>query len=143
MTDDWIDMSSEALDCAGALAFVSDQQAGGVAIFLGTSRAETNTAGRTLLALDYEAYPQMALEQMRELAVEARKKWPITKLAMLHRTGRVGLAEPSVIIAVSSPHRAEAFDACRWLIDELKKSVGIWKKEIWADGSATWKSESA
>ncbi len=141
MSDDWIAIRGEALDCAAALAFVSDEQAGGIAIFLGTSRAETNAAGQALLALDYETYPQMALEQMRELAVQARKSWPIAKLSMVHRTGRVALAEPSVIIAVSSPHRAEAFDACRWLIDQLKKSVAIWKKEIWADGSGTWKSD--
>ena len=138
MTDDWIDISSEALDIGGAIEFVSDELAGGIATFLGTSRAETGAAGQTLLALDYEAYPQMALEQMRELAGQARKKWPIVKMAMLHRTGRVGLAEPSVIIAVSTPHRGDAFAACKWLIDTLKSEVAIWKKEVWADGQTSW-----
>jgi molybdopterin synthase catalytic subunit len=80
----------------------------------------------------------MALKRMKELAAEARKQWPIVRLAMLHRTGRVALAEPSVIIAVATPHRAESFATCRWLIDALKKDVPIWKREIWADREGDW-----
>jgi molybdopterin synthase catalytic subunit len=80
----------------------------------------------------------MAEQQLRDLARAARERFPIVKLAMLHRTGRVALAEASVLIAVSCPHRGEAFDACRFLIDALKKDVAIWKKEIWSDGSGTW-----
>jgi molybdopterin synthase catalytic subunit len=72
------------------------------------------------------------------LARLARDRWPIVKLAILHRIGRVALAEPSVVIAVSTPHRADSFQACQFLIDELKKSAAIWKKEVWADGSGTW-----
>jgi len=117
---------------------VSDATAGGIAIFLGCTRAETHADGRKLIALDYEAYEEMALKQMHDLAVAAREKWPIVKLVMLHRVGRVGLGEPSVLIAVSTPHRGEAFDACRWLIDTLKKDVAVWKKEVWEDDSATW-----
>lgn len=119
-------------------ADVSAATAGGIAVFLGCTRAETSPDGRELLALDYEAYQEMALKQMQALARQAREKWPIIKLAILHRVGRVGLGEPSVLIAVSTPHRGEAFEACRWLIDTLKKDVAIWKKEVWADGSATW-----
>jgi molybdopterin synthase catalytic subunit len=80
----------------------------------------------------------MAIEQLKKLAAAARTRWPIVKLALLHRVGKVALAEPSVVIAVSTPHRADAFEACRFLIDELKKDVAIWKKEVWSDGSGTW-----
>jgi molybdopterin synthase catalytic subunit len=117
---------------------VTDAQAGGIAVFLGTTRAEANASKQPLVALDYEAYPEMALAQMRDLARRAREQWPIARLALLHRTGRVAVGEPSVIIAVASPHRGEAFDACEWLIDTLKREVAIWKKEVWADGSGTW-----
>jgi molybdopterin synthase catalytic subunit len=120
------------------MQFVTDARAGGLAIFLGTTRAETASTGQLLVALDYEAYPEMAQAQLVTLAQSARQRWPILKLALLHRTGRVAVGEPSVVIAVSTPHRAEAFDACRWLIDTLKADVAIWKKEIWEDGSGTW-----
>lgn len=135
--DDTILISANALDQTIA-AQISTATAGGIAVFLGCTRAEKSADGRELLALDYEAYPEMAVKQMRELARQAREKWPIIKLAILHRIGRVGLGEPSVLIAVSTPHRGEAFEACRWLIDTLKKDVAIWKKEVWADGSGTW-----
>ena len=138
MSADWIEIMSSALSAARAVDFVSDPQAGGVDVFLGTTRMETNRQGRKLVALDYEAYEEMALAQMHRLAARAREQWPIVKLALLHRVGRVALAEPSVVIAVSTPHRADAFAACRWLIDELKKDVAIWKKEVWADGSGSW-----
>jgi molybdopterin synthase catalytic subunit len=133
MPDDWIEIRQDALDAAKAIAFVSDPAAGGIAVFLGTSRNDKDAAGRPLVALDYEVYPQMALQQMRDLAQTARERWPIVRLVLLHRTGRVELAEPSVLIAVACPHRAEAFDACRWLIDTLKAEVAIWKKEAFEE----------
>ena len=135
---DLIELTPHAMRVADAVAHVTDGAAGGIAVFLGTTRAEVNPAKQPLAALDYEAYPEMALEQMRALARRAREQWPITRLALLHRTGRVPVGEASVIIAVASPHRAEAFDACEWLIDTLKREVAIWKKEVWADGTATW-----
>jgi len=135
---DWIAVSSQPLDVAAAVAHVTDALAGGIDLFLGTTRQEQAEGGRQLLALDYEAYQEMALKQMQDLARRARARWPIVRLALLHRVGRVALGEPSVIIAVATPHRADAFEACRFLIDELKKDVAIWKKEIWADGSMTW-----
>jgi len=138
VNNDWIEILAAALPVQRAIEFVADSGAGGIAIFLGTTRNETRADGRVLLALDYEAYGEMAIEQMRDVARRAREKWPIIKLALLHRTGRVALAEPSVVIAVSTPHRGEAFDACQWTIDTLKSEVTIWKKEIWADGSGTW-----
>ncbi|MGB7158732.1 MAG: molybdenum cofactor biosynthesis protein MoaE [Tepidisphaeraceae bacterium] len=135
---DQIAIVAEPLDVGSAVTFVTAPTAGGIDVFLGTTRAETSADGRALVALDYEAYEQMAGEQLRELARRARVEWPIVKLAILHRTGRVEIGEPSVIIAVSTPHRGQAFEACRWLIDALKKDVAIWKKEVWADGSGTW-----
>jgi molybdopterin synthase catalytic subunit len=138
---DWIEISERPLDVARATAFVSDAAggaAGGIAVFLGTTRGEKNSAGKGLVALDYEAYPEMALAQMRELARRAREKWPVVKCAILHRTGRVNVGEPSVVIAVSTPHRAEAFEACRFIIDTLKAEVTIWKKEAWEGGAGTW-----
>jgi molybdopterin synthase catalytic subunit len=135
---DWIALQPEPIDVPAAVRFVADPRVGGIDVFLGTTRAERNAAGRELLALDYEAYPEMAVARMRRLAADARGRWPVVKLALLHRVGRVPVAEPSVVIAVACPHRGEAFDACRWLIDALKVDVPVWKREVWADGSATW-----
>lgn len=135
---DLIQLTPDPLPTSDAIAEAHAAAAGGIAVFLGTTRAETNAAGCELIALEYEAYELMALEQMRDLARRARERWPIVTLALLHRTGRVVLAEPSVLIAVACPHRGEAFDACRWLIDTLKAEVAIWKKEVWADGSERW-----
>lgn len=138
MNDDWIQLQSEPLELATVNEFVSIPEAGGIAIFLGTTRAETSADGQSLVALDYEAYEEMAGQQMQDLGRQARERWPIRRLAILHRTGRVALAEPSVVIAVSCPHRGEAFDACRWLIDTLKAEVPIWKKEVWEGGRERW-----
>jgi molybdopterin synthase catalytic subunit len=135
---DQIELTGEPLNAAAAVAAVSDGAAGGIAVFLGSTRGETNAAGVPLAALDYEAYPEMATRQLNDLARRARERWPIIRLALLHRTGRVAVGEPSVLIAVATPHRGESFDACRWLIDTLKVEVAVWKKEVWADGTVTW-----
>lgn len=135
---DWVKLTLDPLDVAAAAAFVAVPAAGGIDIFLGTTRAETDPSGRKLEALDYEAYGEMAVGQMLELARRVRDWWPVAKCVLHHRVGRVGIGEPSVVIAVSTPHRAEAFEACRWLIDALKKDVTVWKKEVWADGTGTW-----
>lgn len=135
---DWIALSPDPLPAAEVLAFVGDASAGAIAVFLGATRAEHNPAGQALLALEYEAYTEMAGRQLHDLAARAHARWPIARLALLHRTGRVNLSEVSVLIAVSTPHRADAFDACRWLIDTLKREVTIWKKEVWAAGPPTW-----
>jgi molybdopterin converting factor subunit 1 len=113
---------------------------GAVCVFDGIVR--DNSRGRKTLYLDYEAYREMALEQMRGLAAEAVTKFGVRDVAMVHRLGRLRVGESSVLIVVASAHRGAAFDACRWLIDTLKKTVPIWKKEqfvdgaIWADGEA-------
>ncbi|HEY7118631.1 MAG TPA: molybdenum cofactor biosynthesis protein MoaE [Tepidisphaeraceae bacterium] len=135
---DWLEILATPLPVARAIEFVSATTAGGIAIFLGTTRDDANEKGQPLAALDYEAYADLASRQLTELAHDARQRWPILKLAVLHRTGRVALGEPSVLIAVSTPHRAEAFEACRWLIDTLKADLAVWKKEIWSDGTGTW-----
>ena len=136
--DDWVELHDAPLDVAAAVAFVGTPAAGGIGVFLGTTRDESHPDGRRLVALDYEAYAPMAVKQRRALAAAARERWPVVRLAMLHRTGRVALAEPSVVIAVSTPHRAESFEACRWLIDTLKVDVPVWKREVWDDGSGSW-----
>jgi molybdopterin synthase catalytic subunit len=137
MTDCTV-LTRQPLAIDDSIRFLYDGAAGGVSLFLGTTRAEQNGDGAELLALEYEAYESMAREQLQALAGRARERWPILKLVLLHRLGRVALGEPSVFIGVSTPHRAEAFEACRWLIDTLKAEAAIWKKEIWSDGEGSW-----
>lgn len=136
--DDWIDILANTIDIGGTVDSVVHSAAGGIDVFVGTTRAERRTDGVPLVALHYEAYREMALQQMRSLVGQARERWPIQRAAVLHRVGRVAVCEASVVIAVSCPHRGQAFDACRFLIDELKKSVTIWKREVWADESTSW-----
>src|SRR3954464_3126195 len=138
MNDDWVDILATPLPTAKALDFVTTPAAGGIALCLGTPRSEKNAQSQDLIALDYEAYTEMALPQLQTLAQASRSQWPIIKQVILHRTGRVDLSQPSVLIAVASPHRHEAFAACRFIIDAIKADVAIWKKEIWSDGSGTW-----
>jgi molybdopterin synthase catalytic subunit len=108
---------------------------GAVCVFDGIVR--DNTRGRQTLHLDYEAYREMALEQMRRLAADAVARFGVRDVAMVHRLGQLKVGETSVLIAVASAHRGAACDACRWLIDTLKKKVPIWKKETFVDG-AVW-----
>jgi molybdopterin synthase catalytic subunit len=108
---------------------------GAVCVFDGIVR--DNTRGRKTLYLDYEAYREMALEQMQRLSAEAVERFGVRDVATVHRLGRLMVGETSVLIVVASAHRASAFEACRWLIDTLKKTVPIWKKETFADG-AVW-----
>ena|ERR1051325_4563084 len=111
---------------------VGDPSSGAVVTFLGTTRNEN--AGRRVIRLEYEAFTRMAEREMRTLATEAGRRWPIRKVAMVHRTGVVPVGEASVGIAVSAGHRAEAFEACHWLIDRLKEIVPIWKREHFHGG---------
>ena len=113
---------------------------GAAVIFDGVVR--DNTRGRCTLYLDYEAYEAMALKQMDSLAVEARSRFAVRGVSIVHRLGRLEIGETSVLIVVAAAHRGAAFEACRWIIDTLKKTVPIWKKEyfedgaVWADGEA-------
>jgi molybdopterin synthase catalytic subunit len=95
------------------------------------------TRGRRVLHLDYEAYEEMALRQMERLASEAKGKFGVRHLTIVHRLGRLQVGESSILIVVASAHRAQGFDACRWLIDTVKTTIPIWKKETFADG-AVW-----
>jgi molybdopterin synthase catalytic subunit len=109
---------------------------GALSLFVGVVRNEH--AGRRVLRLEYEAYEEMALPLMESIAAEARQRWPISDIRMVHRLGTLEIGEASVAVAVSSPHRAEAFAACRFAIDALKATVPIWKKEFYQDG-AVWR----
>lgn len=117
------------------LAQLKHGEDGAVVIFEGIVR--DNTRGRRTLHLDYEAYETMALQKMTALANEAKSNFGVRDVALVHRLGRLQIGESSVWIAVASAHRAQAFEACRWIIDTLKKTVPIWKKEFFVDG-AVW-----
>jgi len=109
---------------------------GGVVTFLGTVRDLTD--GRTTAALDYEAYSAMAEKKMAEIERNVRDRWSVGEIMMVHRLGHLEVGEVSVAVAVSCPHRDQAFEACRHAIDQLKLIVPIWKKENWADGTSEW-----
>jgi molybdopterin synthase catalytic subunit len=118
------------------LEHCQDENSGAVSLFLGTTRRWTGTVETAYL--EYDAYREMAVAQMNELARSAKERWPIQRLAMVHRLGRVDVGQTSVAIAVSAPHRADSIAACHWLIDALKSQVPIWKKEWYAAKAPTW-----
>lgn len=113
-------------------ARVTNPYSGATLVFVGTVREWTK--GKRTILLEYEAYPEMAVAQMQVIGREIEERWPGTGVAIVHRVGRLEVTEASVIIAVATPHRADAFDACRHAIERLKQIVPIWKKEIWEDG---------
>jgi molybdopterin synthase catalytic subunit len=144
-----IALTHNPLDVAAAVAEVTSPDAGGIALFLGTTRAELASAAEPatqvpspnqLLGLEYYAYDEMALAEMHKIVEEAKRRWPIRGMVVRHRLGMVKVGEASVVIAVSCPHRGEAFAACQFVIDELKKTVPIWKKELFANGQH-WQGE--
>lgn len=115
-----------------------DPDFGGVVTFEGITRAEIDAAHGRLVALDYEAYPEMAMLKFHELAEQALARWGRGKVVLVHRLGRVSIGETSVFAGFSAGHRAEAFEACRWLIDQLKLHVPIWKRDVYEDGFVKW-----
>jgi molybdopterin synthase catalytic subunit len=115
---------------------VRSNDAGAVVLFLGTVREMTK--GRRTIALDYDAFGEMAEAKMQELEQEAREKWAVVNVGLIHRLGHLELGEISVAVAVSSPHREVAFEAGKYLIDTLKVVVPVWKKENWDDGTSEW-----
>jgi molybdopterin synthase catalytic subunit len=131
-----IRLTTEPIEYKALTEAVRRPHCGGVVTFLGTVRDLTD--GRVTVALDYEAYPGMAEKKMAEIAEDVRRRWPVGDVALVHRVGRLEVGEISVAVAVSCPHRAEAFEACRHAIDRLKELVPIWKKENWADGATEW-----
>ncbi len=131
-----IDLTRDGIDFAGLTEWVRSNQAGAVVLFLGTVREMTGD--RRTVALDYEAYPEMARAKMLEIADQAAARWPVIRTAIAHRFGRLELGDVSVAVAVSTPHRKDAFEAGRFLIDTLKEVVPIWKQENWEDGTKEW-----
>jgi molybdopterin synthase catalytic subunit len=127
-------LQREVLQAASLMAEVKQGEDGAVCLFDGIVR--NNTRGRRTLYLEYDAYPAMALAEMEQLALGAIELFPVRDVRIVHRLGRLNIGESSVLIAVASAHRGAAFDACRYLIDTLKKQVPIWKKEFFADGAA-------
>jgi MoaE-MoaD fusion protein len=134
-TNDLIQLGHDPIDPAALVSHVRTHSDGAIVTFDGCVR--DNTHGRRTLYLDYEAYESMALQKLKEIAADIHQKFAIDRVAVAHRLGRLEIGETSVFIAVSAPHRAAAFDACRFAIDTLKRTVPIWKKEYFADG-AVW-----
>jgi molybdopterin synthase catalytic subunit len=118
------------------LGLVRDDSAGGLVLFLGTVRNRNN--GRAVTGLEYDVYREMAERRMIEIEERVRKKWPVKKIAMVHRYGSLDVGEISVAVAVSSEHRAEAFEACRYAIDTVKRTLPLWKKERLRGRKSEW-----
>lgn len=127
-----IQISEEALDISACIDWVMLPECGGIDVFIGTVRNATQ--GKKVIRLEFEAYRQMALNEMQKIAEQALEKWPVQKLLIHHRTGVLQVGEVPVVIAVAAAHRAAAFDACRYTIDTLKETVPIWKREVFEDG---------
>jgi len=128
-------VTNQPIDLNELVLFVTDPEAGAIATFVGTTR--NNNEGRKVIGLDYEAYPEMAEKELARIGEDAKKQWPICRMAIVHRMGPVKIGEASVIIAVSSARRDAAFAACRYAIEEIKKTVPIWKKEVF-EGGEVW-----
>src|SRR5882724_12755851 len=128
-------VTHQSIDLNELVHYVADPEAGAVVPFIGTTR--NNNEGRKVIALDYEAYPEMAEKELTRLGEEARRKWQVCRMAIVHRVGPVQITEPSVMIAVSAAHREAAFAACRFAIEEIKRTVPIWKKEVY-EGGEIW-----
>jgi molybdopterin synthase catalytic subunit len=129
-------ISADPLDVDEAFSFVGDPGAGGTCVFVGTVR-DSSPEGE-VTGLHYEAWEELAGARLREVASELFERWPVRRVAILHRTGDLAIGEASVVVACSAPHRAEAFDACRHGIERLKQDVPIWKKEALGSGEAQW-----
>jgi molybdopterin synthase catalytic subunit len=128
-------VTNQPIDLQELVRFVTDPETGAIATFIGTTRNHND--GRKVIALDYDGYPEMAEKELARIGAAARKQWRICRMAIVHRLGPVQITEASVMIAVSSGHREAAFAACRFAIEEIKKTVPIWKKEVF-EGGEVW-----
>ena len=133
-------LTREAIDYHALTESVRDPHCGAVALFLGTVRDLTGE--QVTVFLDYEAYGPMAEKKLAEIEDEVSRRWPVAKIAMVHRLGRLAVGDVSVAVAVSCPHRGQVFDACRFAVDTLKELVPIWKKENAPDGTGEWVHQS-
>jgi molybdopterin synthase catalytic subunit len=131
-----VELTPEPINYVAVTEIVRRTNCGAVVLFLGTVRDLTGE--QVTVALDYEAYPAMAEKKLEEIEQETRARWPVEELVIVHRLGHLEVGEISVAVAVSCPHRADAFEACRHAIDRTKELVPIWKKENWADGKSEW-----
>ena len=131
-----VELTLTTIDHSAVVEAVRSHLAGAVVLFLGTVRELT--AGKRTESLDYEAYPEMAVQQIHQLLDQADARWPVIRSAVVHRVGHLELGDIAVAVAVSTPHRKDAFEAGQWVMDRIKEVVPIWKKEHWADGSTEW-----
>jgi molybdopterin synthase catalytic subunit len=131
-----VELTDQPIDSAALLSQVASPEAGAAVLFLGVTREVTGD--RLTESLDYECYPEMAIKKLEELAAEAGRRWSLVGCAVVHRLGHLEIGEASVAIAVSAPHRRDAFEAGEWLIDTIKEVVPIWKRENWVDGTSEW-----
>ncbi|MCL4543204.1 MAG: molybdopterin converting factor subunit 1 [Chloroflexi bacterium] len=131
-----VELTTEPLSTDRLVSAVLRPSDGGLVVFSGIVRNHTD--GRSVRALEYEAYPEMALATLQQVAVETEERWPMARLAIAHRLGYLEVGQVSVIVAASAPHRAEAFAACRYGIDRLKEIVPIWKKEFFENDETIW-----
>src|SRR5215510_2659692 len=131
-----IQLTRDPIDYHRLTEQVRRRDCGAVVTFLGTVRDLTGE--KVTVALDYEAYPGMAEKKLAEIEADTRGRWPVGEIALVHRLGHLEIGEVSVAVAVSCPHRGQAFEACRHAIDRLKELVPIWKKENWSDGRTEW-----
>ena len=129
-------ITSDEIELGDVIRAVETGDAGAIVHFLGVVR--NNTEGREVSYLEYEAYPPMAEKKMAEVAQEIHEKWGLDRVAMIHRVGRLEIGEVSVAVAVASPHRKDAFEACHYAMNRLKQIVPIWKREVWVDGEEEW-----
>lgn len=131
-----IELTDAPIDAERIRHAVTSPTCGAIVLFLGTTRQFTDA--KETFTLSYSAYAPMAQSQMEKLSAQAQARWPVEKCAIAHRLGEVPIGEASVAVAVSSPHRRDAFEAASWLMDRLKELVPVWKKEHWANGGTDW-----
>jgi molybdopterin synthase catalytic subunit len=131
-----VKITAKAIDIGSVIRFVSDKGSGATVLFLGTVRNRSE-AGKVKI-MEYEAYEKMAVKEIMKMIRDATGRWQVCRVAVIHRIGKVKLKEPSVAVAVSSPHRRDAFSACMYIIDSIKTQAPIWKKEILEGGREVW-----
>jgi len=132
-----IKIEATHIDIQKVIELVRSDKAGAINVFIGTVRSET--AGKFVECLEYDAYDSMVIQEMQKIVNQAKEKWPVEKMAIHHRKGTLQIGEVAVVIAVSTPHRNDAFEACKFVIETLKKTTPIWKKEIY-EGGEEWVS---
>ena len=138
MSADMTYLTREPLAAEQLVRAVAAPELGGTCVFLGTVRNGPEDAGGGVAAIEYTAYAAMADAELDRMLAEARERWPDARVAVRHRVGTIPVGEASIAIAAAAPHRAQAFEACRYVIEEVKRRLPVWKKELRADGTAAW-----